>query len=395
MKRTTAVLIVLWLILLLGSNRAAAKLRDLIPSLYGGDGIQLVDVAGHGPHFSFDTQNSFNQLNNQIASEVAIFPFTSSSGGFTYTFDPARGTFVRTTETLGPLFAERASTLGRGKFSLNFAYTFYQFDRFEGNDVHSLQVTTRHQPDVIGDPNQRELFELDSILVTLDADIRVKLYTFAVTYGITNDLDVGILFPIVHVAMDIKSNARVIVSPQNPTPNLHTFGGPDSPVDSKSGDATGIGDIVLRAKYHLYKGPIADIAGALLLKLPSGDEDNFLGTGTTTLRPFLIVSRTFFDVFTPHLNLGYEIDFNRSKQDALNYVLGFEVGIEKFSALVDLLGRYKPNGNGIGDNTLTGSFGGKWNPFKQFVMFLNFQVPLNDQGLRSNVITTVGAEYTF
>ena len=45
--------------------------------------------------------------------------------------------------------------------------------------------------------------------------------------------------------------------------NLHAFGGPDSPVDEKSGDATGIGDIVLRAKYHLYKGPVADIAGAL------------------------------------------------------------------------------------------------------------------------------------
>ena len=62
---------------------------------------------------------------------------------------------------------------------------------------------------------------------------------------------------------------------------------------------------------------------------------------------------------------------------------------------MDLLGKYKPNGNGVGDHALTGSFGGKWNPFKQFVMFLNFQVPLNEQGLRSNRITTVGAEYTF
>jgi outer membrane putative beta-barrel porin/alpha-amylase len=96
--------------------------------------------------------------------------------------------------------------------------------------------------------------------------------------------------------------------------------GPHRPVAEKSGDATGIGDIVLRAKYHLYKGLVADIAGALLLKLPTGDEDNFLGMGTTTLRPFLIVSRTFFDVFTPHLNLGYEIDFDRGHQDALHYI---------------------------------------------------------------------------
>jgi hypothetical protein len=118
-------------------------------------------------------------------------------------------------------------------------------------------------------------------------------------------------------------------------------------VDEKSGDATGIGDIVLRAKYHLYKGPVTDIAGALLLKLPTGDADNFLGTGTTPLRPFLIVSHTFLDVFTPHLNLGYEMDCDRGHQDALHYILGFETGIEKFSVVVDVLGKYKPNGNGL------------------------------------------------
>jgi hypothetical protein len=57
------------------------------------------------------------------------------------------------------------------------------------------------------------------------------------------------------------------------------------------------------------------------------------------------VSRTFSDVFTPHLNLGYEIDFDRGHQDALHYILGFETGIEKFSVVVDVLGKYKPNGN--------------------------------------------------
>jgi len=56
-------------------------------------------------------------------------------------------------------------------------------------------------------------------------------------------------------------------------------------------------------------------------------------------------------------------------QEALHSMLGFDTGIEKFSVVVDVLGKYKPNGNGVGDHTLTGSFGGQWNPFKQFVMF--------------------------
>ena len=47
--------------------------------------------------------------------------------------------------------------------------------------------------------------------------------------------------------------------------------------------------------------------------------------------------------------------------------------------MADLLGRYKPNDNEIGDRTLTGSFGGKGNPFKQFILYLNFSVPLNEE----------------
>ena len=66
-----------------------------------------------------------------------------------------------------------------------------------------------------------------------------------------------------HIDRLVARRATAVCGPIN----LHAFGGPDSPVDEKSGDATGIGDIVLRAKYHLYKGPVADIAGALLLKL--------------------------------------------------------------------------------------------------------------------------------
>jgi hypothetical protein len=144
MKRTMAVLAVMLSILLCGSGRAAGKdLRDLIPGLYGGDGIRLADVAGHSPHFFQDSRSGIDLLNEQIASQVAVLPFSSAAGGFTYSFDPVRGSFVRTTENLGPLFAERAPTLGRGKFNFNVAYTFYRFDEFEGDKTDNLRVVAR------------------------------------------------------------------------------------------------------------------------------------------------------------------------------------------------------------------------------------------------------------
>lgn len=39
--------------------------------------------------------------------------------------------------------------------------------------------------------------------------------------------------------------------------------------------------------------------------------------------------------------------------------------------------------------------GVKWNPWKQFLVSANAQVPVNRSGLRSDLILTFGAEYNF
>src|SRR6266511_3241360 len=172
----------------------------------------------------------------------------------------------------------------------------------------------RHQPDAIPPNDVRTSLELDTILININLDIHVRLFSLAATYGVTDRLDVGILVPVASVDMDVKSKAEIITSPENPFPRVHSFvGAPHGPTDAASDDADGIGDIVLRAKYLLLRSDVVDIAGEVLTKLETGDERNFLGTGKTTVRPFLIFSRTVSDVFapyvnflTPPLNLGYE-----------------------------------------------------------------------------------------
>ncbi len=72
-------------------------LNTLLSSLYGGNGISLAVASGHAPHFTVSSTAAINQLNKQIASEIGVFPFTSSQGGFTYAFDAKQGTFARTT----------------------------------------------------------------------------------------------------------------------------------------------------------------------------------------------------------------------------------------------------------------------------------------------------------
>ena len=388
-------------IVLLGAQPGSArKLAELLPGLYGGDGITLATdpAASHAAHFTVDTSASIHRLNDQIANQIGIFPFSSSVSGFTFAFDPSLGTFLRTTETLGPLFAERAPTLGRGKLNVHFSYTFFSYDTFSGQSLDTISVISRHAPDIIGFPDAREQFELDAVRLDIDLDLRVQIFAFAATYGITDRLDVGILLPITSVDMDVQSRARIVVSPNNVLfPDVHTFiGGPDHPHDAASGHALGLGDIVLRAKYHLLTSDVIDISGAFLTTVATGDHADFLGSGATTLRPFIVLSRTLFDIVTPHLNIGYEFNLERGHQSAVQYALGFDLGTATWTVAGEFLGSHEPAGDGIGDHILTGSLGVKWNPWKQLLVSGNAQVPLNRKsGLRSDLMLTFGVAYSF
>ena len=155
------------------------------------------------------------------------------------------------------------------------------------------------------------------------------------------------------------------------------------------------------ASLYPLKSDTVDVAGALLVKLATGDEDNFLGTGDTTFRPFLVLSRTFSDALpwgvgiTPHLNVGYEVHVEESDQDAIEYIIGFDGGTRDFIVAVEFLGSHELDGDGIGDDILDVAVGLKWRPFERFIVAANAQIPINDEGLRADVIPTVLLEYNF
>src|SRR3954462_14592492 len=96
----------------------------------------------HAAHFGSqpNAQAILTQLNKGIASQLSTFPLGSSSAGFTYTFDPALGVFNRSTESFGPVFAERPLTAGRGKLSFGLNYLKAHYDRFEGQDLRKGDI---------------------------------------------------------------------------------------------------------------------------------------------------------------------------------------------------------------------------------------------------------------
>ena len=112
---------------------ARPNLAELLPDLILREiTLPRPAVAGvsHVAHFSpidaddldnpaVDVVRSFNTL---MLMQLSSFPLGSPAGGFTYKFDETLGTFRRTTPSFGPVFAERAVTMGRNRFNVGFSY---------------------------------------------------------------------------------------------------------------------------------------------------------------------------------------------------------------------------------------------------------------------------------
>ena len=383
------------------SLAAAENLDTLIPGLYGGDGITLAGADGgpfpsHAPHFRVASADSFNHLNDIISAQIGAIPFASSGAGFAFRYDEDLGTFVQIAKSFGPIYAERAETIGKGRFNANLSFTAFKYDEFLGDDLDRFMVATLHDSDTIPPVDEHTSFELDTVVINLNLDINVNALVFAGTYGLTDRLDVGFLVPLADIDLRVGAQAEVVKSPDNMIPvDVHTFeGGPESPNDSASGTATGIGDIVLRAKYHWLQSETNNVAAAVQVKTATGDDEDFLGTGESTVRPLLIYSRSFGS-FTPHVNLGYEFNLDDSDENSLEYAAGFDFGAESYTLALSILGSREMSGDGIADTIVNGAFGVKWNPFGNYILTANVLMPLNDDGLRSDVISTLAFERNF
>ena len=380
------------------SPALSADLVDLIPGLYGGDGITMVktDAAGrdHSGHFTYDPNqaNPLSDLNNEIASQVLPLPVNASPGGFTYRFDPDTGEYVRTSKKLGLLVGERPQTLGKGSFSVGLAYTFYSYDKFEGDDLGNLHARLDHEP-IPGLPLDRQPPDVnDWIDINLDVDIRVQAFAFSGTYGVTDRIDLTAVIPYVDVDMDVDA-AATYFDADGLAGDEYRFGD-ESPYDSASGSKSGLGDIILAGKYFWIDRDRFDLAAALRVKLDTGDEDNFLGTGSTTIWPGVLGTYELTEIVTATLNLGYEFDLDNNERNKLIYKIGLDSGDDKFTAALEILGRHELNGDGIGDDLIDASAGFKWAPTKNVILSANLLFPLNsDQGLRSDVVTIVAIEY--
>jgi hypothetical protein len=400
-------------LLLSGRPAAAGSLANILPNLFGSDGIVLSPPAvgfSHEAHFRVDSRGELTNLNNALQGQLGTFPLPSPASGFTYQLDPALGIFTRSTESFGPIFADRAETIGRGRFSLGVTYQRFTFDEIDGKNLHNgeLQVFFRHEPTGANAGRPPFFFESDVISARIFADITTDLFVFTASYGLLDNLDLGIAIPIVRTEIKVKGVASINRIGTADQPGIHRFlDGSDTLTVRASDESTGIGDIVLRGKYNFWKGGPVGLAAGLDLRLPSGDADELRGLDTVRVSPFLVASTRVLGI-APHVNVGFDFGDTSKIDNEFFYKVGFDWAIVKpVTFAFDVLGRYiidnnRPKaGRALGStetsdsNIVNAAIGVKVNPWKNVLLLFNVLVALNDTGLRDDITPLVGIEVGF
>lgn len=479
------------------NGSTSKKLVCLIPQIYGPFGFgttqnptQSVLYTGdfHAAHFGTDFLATFAPINQAVGIQVSQLPIASPSSGITFTFDKVTRLETPTTdESLGPILGERAGTIGRKRLFVGFSYQDFNFSTIDGQHIDNIPTVLQHQPfpaqppQIPKCPVQTALtgtkydgdpcFVRDYIQTTNSIHLRVHQYTIYVTYGITRHLDFSAAIPILDVQMKVTSSATIV--PNSATPAMlnapgnvwHSFN-PSNPVlapqcaktvpclqasFSDSGSATGIGDVVLRGKYTVYQGERAGFAVGMDVRLPTGDETNFLGSGAVGVKPFGVFS--YKARVSPHAEVGYEVNGGStlagntlvpsgpplvakgSLPNRFLYIVGADVVITKrLTGAFDIYGQrlfsapefapqpYKDYGNCSGPtnadavnctvytpgtthpdvaqriadvNITSASLGLKLRAFSKLVFTGNVLLKLDDGGLRSRVVPLVGVSYSF
>lgn len=395
------------------ADHVSGHLADFITDLYGGEGIFLPPAPdipqniadAHVPHFTGEEQiRELNALSNGLLSGVGVFALNSTVTGLA--FDLSAGVPVTTQDSLGPLLAERATTIGKGRLSFGFGYSNQDFSELDGDDLGDLKITLTHQdccavgPPPIPPPDgDLTGFEQDVIQLTIDVDIEQEIYAFFGNYGLTDRWDVGVVVPVISIEARAFSRADIVLAEPDGGSVIggepvHSFElDPDARFSDTGGKETGIGDVILRSKYQILSDETGPMDFSVLgqITFATGDEDELLGTGETRYRGMVIASKTL-GRFTPHVNAAYEW----ADQDELKnttYAVGFDARVtNRLTAAVDVLGRYNPDVDLIGNNVVDLAIAAKFNPFTNRNLPINAFVsfPLNDDGLRSDYIWGLG-----
>src|SRR5206468_11611952 len=315
MRRLVSSAVVL---VLVTSSLAAQGLRERISELFiftaGKDPLFLGGTADpnnpatiqlHADHFipaaRAENGSLISFLSNAISGNVANLPVSATSGGSTFRFEG--GVPVRTSVSPGPVFAERAQTLGRGRVFVGANVNRMHFTSLRGVRLDGIEMTFTHQnvtgpacDSLVGSscaPYGVPAHENDVIALRLALDLDMTVTSFFVSFGLLDRLDIGVTLPVVSTSLAGTSDAQIISFAESTA--AHFFGGtPSNPILSTSrsatGPASGMGDIALRVTLNVMQSDRTSFSLLGDARFPTGSAEVLLGSGHFAARSLGILS---------------------------------------------------------------------------------------------------------
>lgn len=415
-----------------------ASLAALFADIYGPNGLVLssddvqLDGTSHAAHFNSAFQSDFRLVNIALTSQLTSVPLPSPASGFTYQFDPATGTFVRSTRSFGPILSDRAETIGKGRLAFGFAHQFFSFDHLDGVSLTAIPAVFRHDSFESGGGRTDVVSTLNTIEAT------VSQFTGALTYGLTSRIDLSLAVPVVRTRLSLLSNAKILRLGTGANVQVHYFRDPEAIGGYGStrqffseGSAGGLGDLLVRVKTTIVREGTRAMAAGVDVRLPTGDEQNLLGAGATGLRPFAAFSSSY-GPFAPHANIAYQwngrsvlagdvrADIEGDLPDQFLYAAGSDLAVNsRFSIVFDVLGQRVLNSPQLSTYTLAargvagsadlpdirfangsywstnGALGFKANVAPKVLVNFNMRFNIAGAGLSDRIAPLLGVEWAF
>jgi hypothetical protein len=325
--------------------------------------------------------------------ELATLPITTSSGGFSFRFNPTLGTAERVTQTFGPFFVDRASTVGRGQASISITFKHSSYVSLDNRSLgDGTLVTTANK---FRDENAP--FDVDALSMT----VRSNTVTVFGNYGLANRLDIGVAVPIVQLSL---SGERV-----------NTYRG-DSFVEARgSGQTSGLADIAVRSKVQLLRSDSSQLAADFEVRLPTGAVEDLRGAGRASYKGSVIASAGVGPV-EGHVNSSLTFG-GISREEGIGgaltvaasnrLTLSAETVVRRIEALHGFNAVAQPNPQiagmdtirllptGGATTTMTAVGGFRWNLTSTWLLNGYVAVPVTNGGLKARPIPALALDYSF
>jgi hypothetical protein len=386
MKKVMAAFVAV--LLTVSTASAQETLSDAVSFLMTNQAVQTGDFARDRAA----AEAARDAITRALLVNLTTAPIGTSSGGFLYRLNPELGTVERVSDNFGTFFVERALTGGAGSASFGITGSTAGYDRLNGYDLRDGSFIT------VANHLRGETLPFDTESLTMN--LRASTVAFWASVGVTDDVELGVVVPMARITLDGE--------------RLNVYRGAPFLQATASGTASGLSDIALRAKYGFFHSRTTTLAAAGELRLPTGDEANLLGAGSTAIRLLGVASFENGPIGL-HANGGIvrggvsdETILSGAFAVAVHPRASFtmELLMRHISELRDFEMTSVPHATvanvdtlrlttGLESNTLaTASTGFKWNVADTVVLSAQLLWSLADRGLTAPVTPTIALEYS-